>query len=290
MKLKYAKTPESEGGGAVPDCGTIHRSEIKSTLTQLSDELEFPFDLNDFVVGSTGKSEYSGDIDVVLDDKWWGHGSLALKQQLIEMFGEERVARNGSMVHLAYPISNYDESFNERKPRTGIVQVDFNFGNYEWEKFYHYSPGDTSEYKGAHRNLVIGAICGSVNTVNSEELDTYNRPITQERWKYSTAGFSRVLRKSKKDERSGVWMKKQDDTILDGPHFDPNFIIKTLFPVSSSNNCMHSMETLLSNIKQNYSIEDQELVFKRIANNFGDWKGGEIFLYPTEISKHFNTK
>jgi len=57
MDLKYKTLPINEAGTAVQGCGTIHISEIQTTLTKLSDELGFPFDLNDYTVGSTGKTE-----------------------------------------------------------------------------------------------------------------------------------------------------------------------------------------------------------------------------------------
>jgi hypothetical protein len=287
MELKYKETPKSEGGSALPGCGTIHISEIKPTLTRLSDDLEFPFDLNDYVLGSTGKKEYSGDIDVVLDDKWWKDGPQALRENLIELFGVSNVAKNGSMIHLKYPIINYDSSHNQRLPRTGAVQIDFNFGNADWERFYHYSPGAESEYKGAHRNLGIAAITSSTNTIDSSERDTYNRPIEQVRWKWSPNGFIKVKRLSKVDWRSGVWMKKQEDTVIEGPYFDPEVIAKIIFPEDGTTADLSSLETLMAAVKRNYGFTDQERIWKRMSENFGDWKEGKNFIYPPEINQYF---
>lgn len=290
MELLYKQIPPSEGGSAIVGCGTIHRSEIKDTLTRLSDQLEFPFDLNDYVIGSTGKREYSGDIDLVLDDKWWGHGPVALIQNLIEQFGSDNVAKNGAMVHLKYPIVGYDETKDRRKPRTGFVQVDFNLGDPDWERFYHYSPGDKSAYKGAHRNLAISAVCSAIVISKSAETDTYNRPVRQVRWKFGSNGFIKVLRESKKERHSNIWKKKQDDTVLDGPHTDPMKILGVLFPETDSLTVLESLEGIMGAVKDNYGMVDQERIWRQMAKNFSDWSDGKYFIYPSEINEYFLTK
>jgi hypothetical protein len=289
MDLKYKETPASEGGGALPGCGTIHISEIRPTLTRLSDDLEFPFDLNDYVLGSTGKKEYSGDIDVVIDDKWWGDGPQALRENLIELFGVSNVAKNGSMVHLRYPIINYDPGHNLRLPRTGVVQIDFNFGNADWERLYHHSPGGASAYKGAHRNLALAAITSSTNTDDSFERDTYGRPVEQVRWKWSPKGFIKVRRLSKIDTRSGVWMKKQQDTVVEGPYFDAGLIAKVIFPEDGTPGDLDSLETIVSAVKRNYGFTDQARIWRQMAKNFSDWRGGSNFIYLTEIEQYLPT-
>lgn len=287
MELKYKETPESEGGSAVPGCGTIHITEIKDTLTKLTDDLEFPFDLNDFVLGSTGKKEYSGDIDLVLDDRWWGHGPKALKENLDIIFGSENSKIYGSMVHLKYPIVGFDPKKDHRKPRTGFVQIDFNFGNSDWEKFYHFSPGNESEYKGAHRNLALAAITYAVNKLESQAKDSYDRPEWEVRYKWSPKGFVRVHRISMKDMRSGVWMKKRCDTILEGPHFDPKIIAKIVFPKDGTEEDLFSLETIMAAVKRNYNKEEQEAIWERMASNFSDWRDGKSFVYPPEIDRYF---
>jgi hypothetical protein len=286
MELKYKTTPESEGGGAVPGCGTIHISEINETLGILSDELHFPFDLNEYVLGSTGKREYSGDIDVVLDTKWWPHGPKELKDNLDELYGQDNVKRFGSSVHLKYPIKNYDSTKQERLPRTGYVQVDFNFGDTAWEKFYHFSAGPESEYKGAHRNLALAAITAVTNTKDNTELDTYKRPITQVRWKWSPKGFMRVQKTSEFDFEHNCWRKKQNEDTLDGPYFDPAVIAKLLFKHNGKPEDLNSLETIIDAVKRNFTLEEQNRVWERMARNFTDWKDGNNFIYPPEIEPY----
>ena len=286
MKLKYITQPSSAGGTAVSGCGTIHISEIEPTLEKLSDDLGLPFDLYDYMLGSTGKREYSGDIDLVLDTKWWNHGAGAFRENLIELYGIEATARNGELVHLRFPIQNYNESLQELQPRTGYVQIDFNFGNADWERLFHYSAGSESEYKGAHRNIAISAICSLVDTEISPLLDFYDRPISTIRWKWSPKGFMRVDRFSVYS-RNGKCNNKQQDTIILGPFFDPKYIANTLFPETGLPSDLDSLETIMTAVKHNFGIVDQERIWKRIAKNFKEWKYGKDFIYPEEINRYF---
>ena len=289
MKLKYSKPMPSEGGGAVPGCGTIHISEVKPTLTKLSDELEFPFDLNDFVVGSTGKSEYSGDIDVVIDKVWYDGSVEDLHKDLKSLFNTEEIVRNGAMLHLKYPIENFDKQYAERLPRTGFVQVDFMFGDLDWEKFFHYSHGSESGYKGFHRNIAISAITRATAIVFSHELDDYGRPVSLERWKWSPKGLLRVVRSSRPRANGAPgWMKTQTDAVIDGPYKDIEFIAKTIFPVDGTEDDLNSLETILAAIKRNYSRAMQETIYKRIAENFNEKDDALYFSYPPEIEQYFN--
>jgi len=287
MKLNYISTPADLGGTAVSGCGTIHCTEISPTLIKLSDDLEMPFDFNDYILGSTGKREYSGDIDLVVDDAWWSYGISAFRQNLEETFGKENLSRHGNMLHLRYPIVGYNPNNKDALPRTGFVQIDFNFGNSEWEKFYHYVDGE-SAYKGAHRNLMIAAICSSTQLEDLEpgKVDGYNRPINSIRWKWGPNGLIRVQRRSVRD-RDGVWTRKQKDEALTLPYTDPADIADILFPENGNIKDMYSMESLMEAVKRNYGMTDQERVWKRAANNFYDWPQGKLFRYPPEISEYF---
>lgn len=285
MELNYIETPTNEGGAAVTGCGTIHRSEIRETLNALSNDLELPFDLNDYVLGSTGKREYSGDIDLVIDNKLFGYSQSVFREDLEVLYGKENIARNGTMLHLRYPIKNYDSTLDKRLPRTGYVQIDFNFGDADWERFYHFSPGDSSKYKGAHRNLIIAAITTVVDILSSREVDGYNRPIEIIRWKWSPLGFIRVHRRSETDPRSGVWKKSQKDTNIKST-VDPEEIAKILLPVDGTVKDLESLESIMSAVKRNFGMVDQERIWKKSAENFYNWPAGKNFHYPVEIAQY----
>lgn len=288
MKLKYSKQIPSEGGGAVPDCGTIYIDEIEPTLTALSDLLDFPFNLNDFVVGSTGKSEYSGDIDVVIDKVWWDGSIEDFHKDLKLLFPSDDIARNGTMLHLKYPITNFDKSHAERLPRTGFVQVDFMFGDFEWEKFFHYSHGSESGYKGFHRNIAISAITRATAIVFNKDVDDYGRPVSLERWKWSPKGLLRVIRSSRPRANGAPgWMKTQSDAVVDGPFKDKDFIARVIFPKDGTPDDLNSLETILDAIKRNYDKAMQDTIYHRIAESFNEKDDALYFSYPPEIEQYF---
>lgn len=288
MKLNYLVPPTDLGGTAVPGCGTIHKSEIEPTLIKLSNDLDFPFDLNNYTLGSTGKREYSGDIDLVIDDEWWDGGLATFRQNLEEVFGKENIARNGNMLHLKYPIVEYKEDLQEMQPRTGFVQIDFNFGDVKWEKFYHYSPGDDSAYKGAHRNLAIAAISAVIGVIDSVDRDDKGRPVQQHRWKFSPDGFIRVNRRCLLNTKTGDWLKKQHDTMLGHPVKDPKSIARLLFDHETAcESDLDSLETLMAAVDKYCGLVEKERIYKRMASNFMDWNQGKLFKYPPEITKYF---
>jgi len=293
MKLNYKTPPKTLAGSALPGCSVILKDEVAETLTNLSNDLDMPFDFNEFVVGSTGKRDYSGDLDVVVDNARWGHGVLAFKSNLEEVFGKENVARHGDMLHLKYPIAGR----NSKDP--AFVQVDFLFGDYKWLKFYHFSD-DKSAYKGAHRNLLIAAICSEIDISPcyencTAELDVVElqkpfmwdvRHTNYLKWRWGPTGFSRIHRRKVKDKH-GHWSKKPEDTIIAGPFFDSATIIDILFPGYRNEHALDSLETIMTSVKENYGMVEQEKVWRRAAMHFYDWPDGRNFSYPSEISKYF---
>lgn len=287
MKLKYAMTPSHEGGAAVSGCGTIYIHEIKPTVDSLTKDLKIPFNLNDYLLGSTGMREYSGDIDIVFDSTFWSTGVSGLRDTLVEMYGEDNVAFNGNMVHLKYPITNFDASKNERLPRTGFVQIDICVGNADWEKFYHYTSPD-SGYKGAHRNLAIAAIGAISGTVKSTELDSFDRPVSQIRWKWGPKGFFYIKRISKKSKDGTRYVKAQEDTVLYGPYYDGDDISRRLFACDyATSKDIESLENIIAAVHKYFDPNKQEEIWKRMAKNFGEWKDAKYFEYPPEIAVYF---
>ncbi len=274
-------------GNAVPGCGTIHIDEVKPTLTKLSDDLEFPFDLNDYVLGSTGKKLYSGDIDLVLDKKWWSGGAKQLKQDAIQIVGEENVNLNGALLHIKYPIANYDASKDERLPRTGYVQIDFNFGDYKLLKMFNWAPGPESNFKGLHRNIAIASVAGVVDAEVSDQKDSFDRPVRQERWKWSPKGLIRILRTSKGS--NGTWNKTQKDIDLREPIIDQERIAQILFRNKGTIDDMNSLESVIEAVKRTHEPNIQESIFQRMAYNFTEKSVVNGYEYPPEISKYFFT-
>jgi len=104
--------------------------------------------LVDNMLGSTGRKETSGDLDLGIDET--KITKIVLIQQLLKRgVKAEDIKKSGDSVHLKTPILG-DKS-------NGYVQTDFMFGDPEFQKFSLVADGD-SAYKGVHRALLLASI------------------------------------------------------------------------------------------------------------------------------------
>ena len=161
-----------EGGNAVPNVSRIKLEYIQDTIESFKESILnklFGYELNDalFTLGSTGKKESSGDIDLGIDlnDIFKNSEYKTLDDVLISLTnfvqeqGYEAVINSFSndMVHIAFP-----QVGNENNE---LVQIDVLFTYYpEFTKFYMHSPfAGESKYKGAHRNEILRAIAKCIS-------------------------------------------------------------------------------------------------------------------------------
>ena len=82
-----------EGGNAVPDVGAIHIDEIEPTLKKLADMLKMP-EVLDQTLGSVGKAEYSGDIDIAVNIDT--DALKELSHELRNMLGNMKASKDAS--------------------------------------------------------------------------------------------------------------------------------------------------------------------------------------------------
>lgn len=255
----------NEGGGMFEDVGVIHRDEVEPTVKKIEEALNIPTLLSQ-VVGSTGKKEYSGDIDIAINI---GEDITEFQNTLLETFGKDNVNVQGKLLSIRAPIVEYNCNKHERKPRTGFVQVDFINGNVPWLKFFYFSPDETeSKLKGAHRNMAITALSAFLDREESDELDDHGRPITVTRWKWSPKnGFFKIKRESVLNNQ-GRWNKKRLDTAISEEIYDPEIIVSTLFNGNTDISIMDSVESIVKAINENYDAETCSKIFSRMAENF----------------------
>lgn len=145
----------------------IKQPEIESTLRWLQRNWTAAYlnggQLTEHLLGSAGQLNYdqdAGDLDLNLHIELYDQAQVA--KDLIALLGEDYVKpRPGNnQIFTAVPIDG--------DPKNGYVQVDFMFGNYEWQKFSYWSSkrgrgrvwGSRSEtgFKGLYRTELIKAI------------------------------------------------------------------------------------------------------------------------------------
>ena len=265
FELTQHKVAQSEilsEGGSLPGVGAIHIDEINPTLVPL--EKELGIDLRNNALGSVGKRQFSGDIDVALD----------IETDKIPEF-VERLKKSSQIMDIAkssvimtkVKIMDFDETKEDGRPRTGYVQVDFMPGDPDWLKTYYHSPNEKdSQYKGVYRNLMIASIAGNLDIENSEETIDDGRPLQSKRFMFSPRdGLVRVLRRPVPKASGNGYTKKNNNKIIDGPWKTADSIAKNLKLDNGED--LYSYETLVKVIKKNLSPEEQKAIFTAFTNN-----------------------
>jgi len=234
-------------GGSMPGVGPIHIDEIEPTLDALEKVLKI--DLKDNVLGSVGKKEFSGDIDIAVQVAPEEIPDLVKK---LEATPEVLDLAKSSVIMTKVKIVNFDQSKQTLKPRTGFVQVDFMPGDPGWMKTYYHSPSETeSKYKGVFRNIMIATIAAVLDRKDSEETIADGRPVESERWMWSPAdGLVRIKRTPVPNKAGTGFTKKNKNEIIGSPIKDASAIAKALKLDGAKD--LNSYESLKAAIEQNY--------------------------------------
>ena len=151
-----------------PSTQRINRDDVLPTVKWL--ENLTGLSLADNMLGTTGKKESSGDLDLSVDaniiDK--DHLIGQLKKQ---GFTPADIKKSGDNVHLKTPING--------DPNQGYVQTDFMFGNPSWQKFSLQGSSDGSPYKGMHRQLLLASIAKALGYKWSYKYGLVNRDTNE---------------------------------------------------------------------------------------------------------------
>jgi hypothetical protein len=147
-----------EGGNIFKDeAGTvltkrIVRADVIPTIQWL--ETVTGLELTDHLLGTTGKKETSGDLDIAIDANEVDKNEFAnrLAEYIKKEGGDPKqwIKKSGISVHFKTPIKG-DEA-------NGFVQADFMFGEREWMKWSMTGGREGSELKGAHRHMIMSSI------------------------------------------------------------------------------------------------------------------------------------
>ena len=184
------------GGNVFGNTAPIKREDIRPTLKEFLRQFKqiFPKAESHFsqmkTIGSVGKKDVSGDIDLVLagssfdDINDWGLD----REHVLQLFqgfkkrartaSDEQLMRRAVVVAVAEIIQNSDTDivpdmkgagsgqlflmapqYNEAGERIGTsVQIDINIGDVDWLEFSHYSAVYKGNVKGLHRTQLLVAM------------------------------------------------------------------------------------------------------------------------------------
>jgi len=150
-----------EGGNVFKDdAGTIltkniAKADVLPTVRWL--ETVTGLELTDHMLGTTGKKEFSGDLDIAIDANEVNKNEFAAKlgEYITQQGGDPKdwIRKSGISVHFKTPIKG-DE-------KNGYVQADFMFGERDWMKWSMTGGREGSQLKGAHRHVILSSIANA---------------------------------------------------------------------------------------------------------------------------------
>ena len=164
------KNPETKE----PLTQRINKEDVIPTLQWLEKITNLPHE--DFMLGTTGKKDTSGDIDVAVNQEEVTKDDLV--QRLVAWCKQngkdpkQWIKKSGISVHFFTPIRGEEAN--------GFVQTDLMFGDPKFMKFALRGAAD-SEFKGQHRMIMIASIAkaqgykwsptnGSVDRITNEPV------------------------------------------------------------------------------------------------------------------------
>jgi len=156
------------GGNAFKslELSRINRDDVAATVEYIVKILDIDGFTKEYamssLMGSTGKSKNSGDIDFCMntheaqfidDDVRPIFDKHAMLKRLREVLPVERV--NTQTLKMGNIMTVFPIASNEAN---GLIQVDFVFGHFDLLQFTHYSPGEESEFRGVFISQSFGIL------------------------------------------------------------------------------------------------------------------------------------
>lgn len=263
-------------GGSLPNVGSIHISEIEPTLKRL--EKELGVGLIGHTLGSVGKKEFSGDIDIALEIRNDDIPEFLKKLENSSLVDE---VQKSSVIMTRTKIVNFDPE--KGQDRTGYVQIDFMPSeDTNWLKTYYHAPYEKdSKYKGALRNIALASIAKIAGVKQSDEKIEDGRPMVEERFMLSPRdGLVRVRRTPVPKKSGEGYTKQNNNEIIGGPWTSGDDIARQLNLGTAEN--LDSFETVFQAIKDNYDPETVQTA----AVNFARDKTVQNLGIPSELEEY----
>ena len=164
-----------EGGNVFKDAKgqalttRISRENVVPTVQWL--EQLTGLNLQDNMLGTTGRAETSGDLDLGVDATKISKDVL-IKHLLKRGVSDKDIRKSGDAVHLKTPILG--DSSN------GYVQTDFMFTeNPAWQHFALTGGAEGSQFKGMHRHVLLSSIAKAQNLKWSPKFGLMDRTTNE---------------------------------------------------------------------------------------------------------------
>ena len=216
------------------------------------------------MLGSVGKREFSGDIDVALN----------IPPEEIPSF-IEKLKKNplvldiakSSVIMTKVKIIGFNKDKTDGRPRTGYVQVDFMPGDPGWMKTYYHSPGeDESKYKGVFRNIMIASMAAVLDRQQSDAKLDDGRAMEELRYMWSpTEGLLRVKRTPVANKAGTGYTKKNSNETIDGPWKQP----EELLGEGATEQDTHTVESMIKFLRNDPNYDELVAPFEATLEKDG---------------------
>ena len=151
-----------------PATTRIARDNVVPTVQWL--EQLTGLNLVDNMLGSTGRKETSGDLDLGVDSTKVSK-EILIQQLLNKGIDRNDIRKTGDSVHLKTPILG--------DPNNGYVQTDFMFSDNPQFQSFSYTGGGEGQFKGVHRNILLASIAKGLGMKWSPKFGLVNRETNE---------------------------------------------------------------------------------------------------------------
>lgn len=190
--------------GAKTD-GGIKREDVAPTLNYLSEIAKVDL----IPLGSAGKKERSGDIDLAIDSNKVSPKEFEeVLSRLRNTLGQENYTH-----HVGLHIHSFAVPINGSRSN-GYVQIDIKYNDANFLKFSHFSAeGERSAYKGAVRHLLLASVVASTFKAGHDiQVKEGDQVIAEARWGIdANDGLKRIYRMRKMRLRGGGRKKDMEN-------------------------------------------------------------------------------
>ena len=280
-----------EGGNAVSDVVRINKSNVESTVEQFKKKVLPLLDINDkdtAILGSAGKKETSGDIDIGIDKiKNIRQFLVDAEKKLNANDIENYISWGFNEISIRWPIENSDG-----KQKNKFVQIDLmpceNLSMLKWGM--HSPTQEESKYKGVVRNLLLCDIAAFTDrkTIETVEVNGKEQPIVYERYVLLTQ--QGLFRKtySFKGKKPGTLKKTPDKTNAKFITSDPTKIVKLIFGASVKPEDVMTIDDLWKVFKKTPMYKDASIRSQILKKTVTELKSRSGLKYPSYIEQAIN--
>lgn len=149
----------TEGGnvfkaaGGEPLTQRIRRDDVPATIQWIEKATGLAFPESNWL-GTTGRKETSGDLDLAVDETAIDKETL-IKTLLAQGVDKTDIKKSGDSVHVKAPIAG--------NPTNGFVQADLMFGDPAWQSFSMLGGQEGSKLSGMSRHIILASIVSALN-------------------------------------------------------------------------------------------------------------------------------